>query len=217
MNLFAWLRKRASLRRERAIRPEVVAFERAAAALGPDDIAIDCGANVGKFTLPMAATGATVYAFEPNPEAFAELQKKTAAHPNIILRQAAVTTHGGTVKLFFHKWAKEDPVHWSTGSSLLADKNNISPDQYTEVEAVDFSAFLRDELGDGPVRLLKMDIEGAEVAVLNQLLDAGQHTRITEAYVEVHDRRSATLREPTRLLRERLQSLGATQFCLDWR
>lgn len=216
MNILAWFRRRASVRREKEQRPELDAFKIAAAKLKPEDIAIDCGANVGKFTVMMARTGATVYAFEPNPAAFAELQKNTAEFPNVKARQAAVTTIPGPVKLFMHKWADEDPVHWSTGSSLLAEKNNVRDDRFTTVEGVAFAEFLR-ELGPRKIRLLKMDIEGAEVGVLDQLLTEGLHTWIEEAYVEMHDRRIGPLVDPSRKLRERLRAEGANQFCLDWR
>src|SRR5215213_9742927 len=50
-----WLERR-SLRRLRAT------------GLKPGDLAIDCGANVGEITARMRASGATVYAFEPNPQ-----------------------------------------------------------------------------------------------------------------------------------------------------
>src|SRR3546814_19939216 len=50
-------------------------FLDAAKRLRPGDIAIDCGANVGRFTRPIAEGGATVHAFEPNPDAFAELSR----------------------------------------------------------------------------------------------------------------------------------------------
>lgn len=216
MNLLAWLRRRASARREKKQRPELDAFKAAAAKLTPEDVAVDCGANVGKFTVIMARTGARVYAFEPNPAAFAELERNTAAFPNVKARQAAVTTEPGPVKLFLHKWAEEDPVHWSTGSSLLLEKNNVRDDRFTTVEGVAFAAFVR-ELGPRTISLLKMDIEGAEVAVLEQLLDEGLHTRIKEAFVEMHDRRIASLAAPSRRLRERLRAEGANQFCLDWR
>src|SRR3546814_4183293 len=51
-------------------------FLDAAKRLRPGDIAIDCGANVGRFTRPIAEGGATVHAFEPNPDAFAELRSE---------------------------------------------------------------------------------------------------------------------------------------------
>src|SRR3546814_4893063 len=53
-------------------------FLDAAKRLRPGDIAIDCGANVGRFTRPIAEGGATVHAFEPNPDAFAELSRNLA-------------------------------------------------------------------------------------------------------------------------------------------
>jgi hypothetical protein len=83
------------------------------------------------------------------------------------------------------------------------------------VEGIPFAEFVRD-LG-ARVRLLKMDIEGAEVAILNRLLDEGLHERIDQVFVEVHDRQNKSLAEPTRLLRERLAALGAGHIRLDWR
>src|SRR3546814_13037940 len=53
-------------------------FLDAAKRLRPGDIAIDCGANVGRFTRPIAEGGATVHAFEPNPDAFAALLRNLA-------------------------------------------------------------------------------------------------------------------------------------------
>lgn len=216
MKFLTVLRRLASRLRDRDHRPEVDAFEDAVARLQPGDVAIDCGANVGKFTLPMARSGAEVYAFEPNPVAFAELKKVTAAYPNVTLFQAAVTTEAGPVKLFLHKRDADDPMFFSTSSSLLAGKRNVREDRYEVVEGRPFLEFLR-SLGDRRVRLLKMDIEGAEVGVLNQLLDEGWQDRIDEAFVEVHGRQIRSLAKPTRQLEERLRALGALQFRLDWR
>ncbi|MEE9570133.1 MAG: FkbM family methyltransferase, partial [Gammaproteobacteria bacterium] len=179
------------------------------------DVAIDCGANVGLFTVPMAETGAEVHAFEPNPDAFQELERVTMGYANVTLHQAAVTAESGPVDLYLHKHAGDDPVYWSKSSSLLADKSNVREDQSVRVEGIQLSRFIQD-LGR-PVKLLKMDIEGAEVDVLNQLLDEGLHESIEHAFVEVHDRRVKRLAEPTQRLRDRLQELGASHFRLDWR
>ena len=216
MSIRAWLHRRASERRNRRERPSLKAFREAAARLGPGDVALDCGANVGAFTVLMAESGARVYAFEPNPAAFEELVARTSVFPNVTALQGAVTAAPGPVKLFLHKWTDHDPVYWSTGSSVLAGKNNVRSDSFVTVATFQLPVFFA-EFGISRVHLLKMDIEGAEVEVLNQLLDLGLHTVIDRAFVEVHDRRVAELAEPTRLLRQRLRSLGAEQFCLDWR
>jgi FkbM family methyltransferase len=216
MNPMSFLRRLASRRRDRKHRPELTDFDAVIAQLGPGDIAIDCGANVGKFTVPMAVTGATVYAFEPNPDAYARLVENTAPYPHVTTFRAALTTTPGPVKLFLHRYSADDPLHFSTGSSLVGTKRNVRQDRYELVDGIQFSEFIR-SLGDRRIRLLKMDIEGAEVEVLNQLLDEGLHERIDQAFVEVHDRQIRALAEPTRKLRQRLEALHANHVRLDWR
>lgn len=192
------------------------AFEQAVARLTPRDVAIDCGANVGKYTTLMAATGARVYAFEPNPDAFEALSKNLAPWPNVTLLNAASTAVAGTVRLYMHKHAKDDPLQFSVSSSLMGSKSNVSRDHFVDVEGIRLAAFIRETAG-GRVHLLKMDIEGAEVDVLNDLADEGLIAQIDEAYVEVHDRRVRELVEPTQRLRERLAQMGAHHVRLDWR
>ncbi len=216
MRFLAFLRRFESRRRDGRRRPEVTAFDECIARLRPGDIAIDCGANVGKFTLPMARSGAEVYAFEPNPDAYAELVKATDAFPNVKALQAAATTEPGPVRLYLHRYAEDDPVHFSTGSTLISGKRNVQADRYATVDGVPFADFIRG-FGERRIRLLKMDIEGAEVDVLNQLLDAGLHERIDHAFVEVHDRQIPALAGATARLRARLHELGAENFRLDWR
>ncbi len=215
MRLLAFLRKLDRARRDRRERPELAAFREAASRLRPGEIAIDCGANVGKFTTMLAATGATVHAFEPNPDAFAVLRAEVASLPNVKPIQAAVSTEPGEVRLYLHKYSRHDPLYWSTSSSLLAGKRNVDREQSVVVQAISLAAFIRDLAA--PVALLKMDVEGAEVEILNHLIDEGLHERIAQAFVEVHDRKVEALVEPTRRLRERLQSLGITSWRLDWR
>jgi FkbM family methyltransferase len=215
MNILAWFHKRSSRKRDQRYKPLQKVFDQAVAGLEEGDIAIDCGANLGLYTVPMAASGARVHAFEPNPHAFEELTRVTAGYSNVTLHRAAVTTEPGPVELYMHKWVEDDPVYWSSSSSLLAEKSNVRTEQSVTVEGIQLSRFIT-ELGR-PVKLLKMDVEGAEIGILNQLLDEGLHESIGQAFIEVHDRRVPSLVEPTRQLRERLASLGADHFRLDWR
>ncbi len=215
MSLLSFLRRLDSKRRNRKKRPEMVAFQEAIDRLAPGDITIDCGANVGIYTKLMAKSGATVHAFEPNLAAYEALVEKTSSYPHVKAYHAAVTTEPGQVKLYMHKWADDDPVHWSTGSSLIAGKKNVKKDDFAMVEGVPLAQFIRDL--PGRVRILKMDIEGAEVGILNHLLDEGLQDSIDQAFVEVHDRKVPELVEPTQKLRERLEKLGVRHFRLDWR
>lgn len=208
------LRRLLNRLRRRAPSPTAEAFLAAVSRLGPGDIAIDCGANVGRFTLAMAESGATVYAFEPNPDAFAQLTRNLAGFSDVHLYQKAVADRPGTVKLYLHKFAESDPVKWSTGSSLLEFKGNVRRDTFVNVEAVDFAAFLLSL--DRPVALVKMDIEGAEVSVLERLVEAGLHDRIGQAFVEVHDGKMRELAEGTDRLRRLLRERGINHIDLCW-
>ncbi len=201
------IRSRASARRDQKARPEMTAFKRAAAELKPGDVAVDCGANIGLYTVLLAQTGAEVYAFEPNPAAYAALVKATAEFSNVRALHAALTDVASPIKLFLHKWDEADPLYWSTGSSILDSKRNVSKDNFIMVEGIPLAKFIRD-LGGRKIRLLKMDIEGAEIAVLNHLLDEGLQSFITEAFIEIHDKRVPELVEPMRKLRARFAAAG---------
>ncbi|MCC5854655.1 MAG: FkbM family methyltransferase [Idiomarina sp.] len=184
-------------------------------ATTPEDIAIDCGANVGIFTAQMARTGARVYAFEPNPVAFAKLQEEVGGRPNVELINAATSTQQGHVNLYMRKRAHIDPLLYSVSSSMIESKSNVNKQDYIQVEAIGLADFI--EKLDRPIKLLKMDVEGAEIALINDLLDRGLHKKIEQAFVEVHDRRISELAEATQALRQRLIAENAEHITLDWR
>lgn len=186
----------------------------AAIPLTESDVAIDCGANVGEMTAILARNGSTVHAFEPNPHAFAALSRRFTAHPNVICHQAAVSDHAGRVRLYLHENSSQDELHWSNGSSLLADKPNISAGRSIEVDVVDLAEFLVSL--PKPVKVLKLDIEGAEVDVINHLIDKDCLAQARHIFVETHESKIASLVAPTLALRDRLATVGATHVNLDW-
>ncbi|HEV7866673.1 MAG TPA: FkbM family methyltransferase [Chthoniobacteraceae bacterium] len=182
--------------------------------LGPDDVAIDCGANVGEVTEHLAAGGATVYAFEPNPHAFARLKERFARRSNVHCIDRAVLDRVEVVQLFLHQQAEEDPVKWSTGSSVLGFKSNVDQARSVQVEAVDLAAFVL-EL-DREVRLLKLDVEGVECCILNRLIDSGAIARIGTILVETHEKKIPEIREEMAALRTRIAREDLSKIRLDW-
>lgn len=182
-------------------------------SLAPGEVAIDCGANIGKFTKKMCRPGVTVYAFEPDPSAFKLLSEKFRHNQNVILVNKAVAAHSGKGKLYFDKRSGQDHVKWSIRSTLLAEKPNADPEAFSEVEIVDLAEFVRSLVK--PIGMLKMDIEGAEVAVLNKLVDLGLTSKIRHIMVETHER-FPTLKESTEALRERVKLLKLANIDLDW-
>lgn len=156
-----------------------------------------------------------MYAFEPNPDAFAVLRKRFGAAGNVELHQQAVLDREGIARLYLHVDARSDPVGASSGSSILPFKGNVDRETYVDVEAVDLSSFLM-QLGR-PVEVLKIDVEGAECPIVHRLLDTGAIERVSIVLVEFHDRHIPELVPEYAALRERLDREGlAGRVLTDW-
>jgi hypothetical protein len=81
-------------------------------------------------------------------------------------------------------------------------------------ECIDLDAFIR-RLGRR-VRVLKLDIEGSEIAVLNRLLDTGTINLVDLVVAETHEW-NPNLLAATNALRERIDAEGlAAKVRLDW-
>ncbi|MEK7227474.1 MAG: FkbM family methyltransferase [Patescibacteria group bacterium] len=177
------------------------------------EIAIDCGANVGKITQMLARPGVVVYAFEPDPNAWKILKSKFEGMENVICINKAVSDHSGTAKIYFSDKYDENPEKWSTGSTLLADKPHIDKGNFAICEVMDLTEFIKNL--DKPIGILKMDIEGEEVKVLNKLIDLGLTKKIRKIVVETHER-FPILKELTEELKNKIKRLNIKNIDLNW-
>jgi FkbM family methyltransferase len=162
-------------------------FNRMVADLGPDDIAIDLGANVGEITVQFAATGAQVHAFEPDPETFVHLTAALAGYENVHLHNAAVGKVDGTVTLYRPpSWQDESRRRSaSKANTIVTNERSAGFNAGADVQLIDFARFLN-ELPK-PAKLIKVDIEGAEWDMLDAVEDRAAD-RFEAMFVETHER-----------------------------
>jgi FkbM family methyltransferase len=142
-------------------------------ALDTDDgIIVDVGAGIGDFTLAAATRFPLmrVHAFEPNPEAFQLLQIN-------VRRQAAENVDASQVAI-------------GTERTYVLRRTSAGPRASVAVAGADDDAVvvparrLDDALPQETVRLLKIDCEGLELAVLQSA--AGVLDRVERVVVEYH-------------------------------
>ena len=185
-----------------------------ASKLSKSDTVIDLGAHVGLVSIACARQAKRVYAFEPHPEIFAQLQRNSAPHDNIVPVQAAASDVDGTATLYFDE-VKKKSGSFTESSSIALGKSNLSYGKGTEVKTIDLGRFIS-EL-DEPVAMIKMDVEGYEYRLINALLDAGVMDRVGIVHVEDHCDRVEGLSEERDRTLARLDAMGLrSKFNLDW-
>jgi FkbM family methyltransferase len=139
-----------------------------AAPVRSGDVVVDVGANHGFATCWFAKRGARVYAFEPAPEVYRLLERNVAENglaDRVRTFPEAIVDREGCAELLI------SPVLGGGTSTLypeLAAKNALAVSSRIEVRVRSLPAVLR-ELEIGRVRLLKLDCEGSELAILRSL------------------------------------------------
>lgn len=139
--------------------------------LTPDFVFLDIGANIGGYSLALAAKaepGARILAFEPQPEIFERLSYNIRANPfgNVKALALAVADRNGEVTLFL------DPKNKGEASVKIVSADNA---RQVKVAARTLAFVLEDERIDH-VDAMKLDVEGAEDLILRRFFtDAAEN------------------------------------------
>lgn len=132
--------------------------------LGPGDLFIDVGANVGTYTLWAADLGAHVIAVEPNAEARAHLLENLRLNAvNVEVLPFALAGEAGAMLL---------TTHLDGANHLVISEDDASPSLEVQVSTLDHL------IGTRTVAGVKIDVEGAELLVLEGARQALKEQRI---------------------------------------
>ncbi|WP_425259342.1 FkbM family methyltransferase [Rubrivivax sp. RP6-9] len=179
MDLFEtdWM-ERYALRCGHFYQDEIVAL--LAHLLRPGDVVVDVGANIGFVSLAavrLVGPGGHVHAFEPNPVLVRRLRKSIAHNDirNLSVTTVALGAQRGIVRLVAG-------AHHGTTRITVGDEAPGQP--CVKLERGD--DLLRDKLPAHVPVLVKIDVEGAELGVLQGMPDLLRRPR-TRFYVELGD------------------------------
>ena len=66
------------------------------------------------------------------------------------------------------------------------------------------------------IKVLKLDIEGEEINVINQLIDKNIHKNIENIVVETHEEKIPELKKETDALKEKINRLQINNIHFNW-
>lgn len=122
----------------------------------PARLSIDVGANCGVWTEMLRRHSRSVLAIEPNPKLFRELSRRIG--PGVTALPYALSDHSGTAELRVPRRRKG---YSNQGATLAHD--SLGGCAYG---ALSVTTRRLDEIETGDVGLIKIDVEGHELAVL---------------------------------------------------
>ena len=151
--------------------------------LKPGDIFVDIGANIGWFTLfasRLVGESGRVIAFEPSSQIYPQLQRTVELNHllNVKLEKIALSDEKGTAILSGYA---ED--NWGI-SSIVLDESSLDPSKTERVKTWRFSDYCQ-EAGLEFIKMVKIDVEGAELKVLEGMDELLQKKAVEQLIIEV--------------------------------
>jgi FkbM family methyltransferase len=138
---------------------------------------IDCGSNIGMSILyfKMIYPSSIILAFEPDSEAFLCLERNVTANRlhSVDAHRNALSRTEGCIDFYY-----DQDNRGSLGMSIIRAR---MPRHKQVVEAVRLSRFIERE-----VDFLKLDVEGAELDIIEELCSEGKLGYIKQMVIEFH-------------------------------
>jgi len=150
--------------------------------INQNSVVLDIGANVGDISqCILDLYNPYIYCYEPNNDAFKVLKNRFNNFEKIIPINKSVTDKNGKGVLYYHILNNENPVKFSTGSSLLEQKENVDKKNYQITEMLSIREILNQF---DFIDLIKIDIEGYEYNIFPEIIK--NKNKIGKVICELH-------------------------------
>lgn len=143
-----------------------------------------------------------IYAFECNPSLWDGLRQD----PEVSLVTQAMWTHATTLEFFATDETTMGSVYEEAGEERKLEKRKIS------VEAIDFGQWLASKFQREDWIILKLDIEGAEYPILEQMIKDQSIGLVDMLFIEFHNDWIGVDKSRDAKLKQQLEERGVQVF-----
>jgi len=144
-------------------------------------IIFDCGANIGFATIffKWLYPESEIYAFEPDKKTFELLKKNVSQNrlKNVHLFNSAISDKNGKIDFFIDSK--------SPGSLVMSTKQERMPKDKITVDCISLSSLIKNK-NLSKIDYIKMDIEGSEDEVIQDLNKNNQLKNVEKFSIEYH-------------------------------
>jgi len=148
------------------------------ALTNPSPLILDCGSNIGLSILYFSKIypSAHVVGFEADPQVFEILQANLQSNglKNVVVHNVALTNNIGVANLY-----QKNSEPGSLSASVFQSQDTTP----SEVSSTRLSTYVTH-----PIDLVKVDVEGAEGEILDDLIRAEALQKINQLIIEFHPR-----------------------------
>jgi len=177
-------------------------------------IIIDVGACVGEFTdfclteYPVEM----IYLFEPLSANYNFLANKYRTNKKVKIYKTAMSDFDGKANFYKKRYPQKTgeilfDFPGNAGSSLRRDKGSTSKKHFEVVQVIKLSTFLTMEKIKS-IDILKIDVEGSEYAIMNDMIDNLLYQIIDKIYYEDHARKVAGIKKDKAEFVKKAKELG---------
>lgn len=144
----------------------------------PPRLAIDVGGNVGEYSAELRRRNPEleIHTFEPASTNIEKLTRRFAGDEGIRIIPFGLSDEASSAKLY----ANEPGSGLGSLTRRNLDHLNVAFDHEEDVRLMRFDSYWTGELGNRPIDIVKIDVEGHEMATLKGFGDAIAATKIVQ-------------------------------------
>lgn len=146
----------------------------------------------------------TIYGFEPMPEQFENVTRRFQ-FDHLFIFNKGLSDHSGQVPVYGD--------NANLGASIYAEKRDTDERIVTYCEMLEASEFVNSLPSDATV-IMKLNCEGAEIPILNNLIDTGAIHRLANVMIDFDIRKVSGREQEEQKILDRMATDGFARYSL---